>query len=90
MRAEVGDRAERDDPARVGRAPARDAGHEPVALGDLDQRPPGRLGHVRVVRVLDDRRQRAVHVEQDRRALRVVLEWLEQLVEGGGRAGHAA
>ena len=68
MVADVGDRAQRDDPARGRRPPAADAGDQPVALGDRDQRPPRRLGHVGVVGVADDRRERAVDVEQDRGA----------------------
>jgi hypothetical protein len=66
MVAEVGDRAERDDPAGVGRPAAGDAGDGPVLARDLDQRAPRRLGHVRVVGLGDDRREDAVHVEQDR------------------------
>jgi hypothetical protein len=65
VRAEVGDRAERDDPARVGGAPAGHAGDDAVALGDLDQRPSRGLGHVGVVGLLDDRRQHAVDIQQD-------------------------
>ena len=88
MRAEVGDRAERDDAAGVGRAAPRHAGDDAVVLGDLDQRPAGGLGHVGVVRVLDDRRQHAVDVEQDGGALGVLPEGAQELVEGGGRGGH--
>ena len=69
MVAEVGDRAERHDPAGVGRPAARHAGDDAVAARDLDQRPARRLGHVRVVGLRDDRRQHAVDVEQDRGAL---------------------
>jgi hypothetical protein len=89
MRAEVGDRAERHDAARVRRPAARDAGHDAVALGDLDQWPPRALGHVRVVRVLDDGRQHAVDVEQHRRPLWFGLQWLQDLLEGSGRARHS-
>ena len=89
VRAEVGDRAERHDAARVGRPAARHARHDAVALGDLDQRPPRRLGHVRVVGMLDDRREHAVDVEQHGGALRVVLEGPEELVEGAVGAGTA-
>jgi hypothetical protein len=88
VRAEVGDRAERNDAAGVGGAAARHAGHDAVALGDLDERPAGGLRHVRVVRVLHDRREHAVDVEQDGRALRVVLQRAQELVEGGGLGGH--
>ena len=88
VRAEVGDRPQRDDPPRVrGPAPA-DAGDDAVALGHVDQRPPRRLGHVRVVRMLHDRRQHAVHVEQHRRAPRLRLERPQEFLQGGGRLRH--
>ena len=83
--ADVGDRAERHDPPRGRGAPAADAGDQPVALGDRDQRRARRLGHVGVVGVADDRRQRAVDVEQDRGARRVGRQRGERVVEGRGR-----
>ena len=88
VRAQVGDRAERDDPAGVGGAPAGHAGDHAVAARDLDQRPPGALGHVRVVGVQNDRRQHAVDVEQDGGALRVGLQWPQQLLEGSRWTRH--
>ena len=81
MRAEVGDRAERDDAARVGGAAAGHAGDDAVALGHLDQRAARRLGHVGVVGLLDDRREDAVDVEQDGRARGVGDQRREQVVE---------
>ncbi len=63
--AEVGDRPQRDDPARVGGSAPRHAGHHPVALGDLDQRAARRLVDVGVLGLQDDRSQHAVDVEQD-------------------------
>ena len=65
--ADVGDRPDRDDLARGRGAAPADAADDPVALGDLDQQRARRLGDVGVVGVADDRRERAVDVEQDRR-----------------------
>ena len=64
MRAEVGDRAERDDPPRVGRAPARHAGDHAVAARDLDQRAARGLRHVGVVGLL----RRSARARRPRRA----------------------
>ena len=64
--ADVGDRAQRDDPPRGRGAAPRHARDQPVALGHGDERHARRLGHVRVVGVAHDRRQHPVDVEQDR------------------------
>jgi hypothetical protein len=66
VRAEVGDRPDRDHRAGVGRLATTDAGHHLVAARDPDQQLTGRLGHLGGGGVLDDRRQRPVDVEQDR------------------------
>ena len=50
-----------------------------VGAGDGDQQLTRGLGHVRVGGVVDDRRQGAVDVQQDRRALRVGSERRERL-----------
>jgi hypothetical protein len=89
VRAQVGDRAERDDPPRVGRAAAGHARHHPIAPGDLDQRPPRALRHVGIVGVLHDRGEHPVDVEQDRRAVGGSLQRRQQLLEGSGRARHS-
>ena len=86
--ADVGDRPERDDPPRDRGLAARHAGDEPVALGDLDQLRPRRLRDVRVIGVADDRRQRAVDVEQDGGAAGLGAQRLQRLGERGGD-GHA-
>ena len=65
--AEVGDRAERDDPARRRRAAAAHAGDAAVAPRDWRSADARGLGDLRVVGVADDRRERPVDVEQDRR-----------------------
>jgi hypothetical protein len=85
--AQVGDRPERDDPPRHRRLPAADARHAAVAAGDADEDGARGLGHLRVVGVADDRRERPVDVEQDRRARRVGAHWGERLGERGG-GGH--
>ncbi len=59
----------------------------PIALGDLDQQRARGLGHVRVGGVPDDRRQRAVDVEQHRCAGGFGAERLERLHERGS-GGH--
>ena len=84
MVADVGDRAERDDPARDLRLAAADAADDRVALGDGDELRARGLGHVRVVGVADDRGERAVDVEQDARASRVGAQRRERLGERGG------
>ena len=66
VRAEIGDRPDADHRARLRGAAAAHARHQPVRVGDRDQELARGLGHMRVGRVLDDRRQRAVDVEQDR------------------------
>jgi hypothetical protein len=85
--AHVGDRAERHDPPRGTRAAPGHAGHEPVALGDRDEQHARRLGHVRVVRVADDRREHAVDVEQHSAAARIGAQRLEMVGQGRG-SGH--
>ena len=67
VRSEVGDRPDRDHRPRLRRPPAADARDDAVAPGDRDQQLPRALGHARIGGMLDDRRQRAVDVEQDRR-----------------------
>ena len=87
MVADVRDRAERDDAPRVLRLAAADAADDRVALGDGDELHARRLGDVGVARVADDRRERAVDVEQDGRARRVRAQRSERLGERGG-GGH--
>ena len=86
MRAQVGDRAQRD--VRRASDDARRTRTRPsLAARDLDQRPAGRLGHVRVVGLLDDRREHAVDVEQHgERPPRHAAA--QQLLERGGVGGH--
>ena len=64
--ADVGDRADRDDPARDARLAPADASDDAVPPRDLDQEPARGLGDVRVGGVADDRSERAVDVEQNR------------------------
>ena len=87
MVADVGDRPDRDDLPGGGRTAPADAADDAVALGDLDQQRARRLGHVRVGGVPDDRRERAVDVEQHRRAGGFGAERLERLHERGS-GGH--
>ena len=82
--ADVGDRPDRDDLARGRRAAPAHAAHHPVAARDLDQHRARRLGHVRVGGVPDDRRERAVDVEQDRRAIGLGADRPERLHERCG------
>jgi len=82
--ADIGDRPDRHDLARRARAPAAHAAHHPVAARDLDQKAARRLRDVRVGRVAHDRRQRAVDVEQHRRAGWVGADRLERLHERCG------
>ena len=49
VRAEIRDRADRDDPPRLRRAPAANAGDEPEAAGDADQQRTRRLRHLGVL-----------------------------------------
>ena len=69
--AEVRDRADRDHRARLRGAPAADARDHAVPAGDSEPAAARALGHASVGGVLDDRGERAVDVEQDRRARRV-------------------
>ena len=75
VRAEVGDRADRHHRPRLGGAPAAHAGDDAGSAGRRSisscRVASGTLG---VGRVLDDRRQRAVDVEQDRGPRRVRRE----------------
>ena len=59
----------------------------PVALGDLDQQRARGLGHVGVGGVADDRRERAVDVEQHGGVGGIGAERLERLHERGS-GGH--
>ena len=79
VRAEIGDRADRDHRARLGRAPAADARDDAVPAGDLGQQRAGAFGHAGVGGMLDDRGKRAVDVEQDRRAGRICAERPERV-----------
>ena len=79
VRPEVGDRPDRDHRPGLGRLAPADASDHAIALGDRNQQLTCPLGHVRVGRVLDDRRQRAVDIEQDRRASRVSADRRERL-----------
>ena len=69
------DAAHADEPPDVGRRAARDARHAAVAARQPRQQQRGLLGHVRVLGALHDRRERAVDVEEERRARGVVCEW---------------
>ena len=83
--ADVDELVEPDDAPRIRAGAAADAGDERVALvqpRDLGAR---LLRHDGLVRNLDDRREHAVDVEQDRRARRVLGEPREQ----GAVAVHA-
>ena len=81
VRAEIRDRADRDHRARLGRAPTADARDHAVPAGDLGQQRARALGHAGVGGVLDDRGERAVDVEQDRRARRICAERPERVGE---------
>ena len=81
VRAEIGDGPDRDHRARLrGPTPAH-ARHHPVAPGDLGQEPARIWRYARIGGALDDRRQRAVDVEQDRRARRIGAQWRERFGE---------
>jgi len=82
--AQVRDRADRHDLTGAAGAPAADAAHHAIAARDLDQEAARGLGHVRVGGVPDDRRERAVDVEQHRRARGVRADRLERLNERRG------
>ena len=71
MRSEVGDRPDRDHRPRLRCLPAGDTSHDAVAPRNHDQQLAGALRDPCVGGVLNDRRERAVDVEQYRRAIRV-------------------
>ena len=81
VRARVGDRADADQPARLGGRAPGDAGDEGVAASQRTQQPRRLLRHLRILGAAHDRRQRAVDVEQDPGARRVCRDWLERLGE---------
>ena len=85
--ADVGDRPDRDDLPRGGRAAPADAADDAIALGDLDQQGARGLGHVRVGGMPHDRRQGAVDVKEHRCAGGFGAERLERLHERGS-GGH--
>ena len=87
VHADVLDVVEPDDPPRVGRGPPADAGDEPVAPGQPLDLTPSLLRDRRVLGTLDDRREGAVDVEEDRRSLRLAAE-SHQLDGGAHRTGH--
>jgi hypothetical protein len=79
VRAEVGDRPDRDHRPRLGRAAPADARDHAVAARELGQQLARRLGNTGVGRLLDDRRERAVDVEHDCCASRVLAHRRENL-----------
>ena len=78
MLADVDELVEPDDPARIGSRAAADAGDERVAAVQPAQLRSGRLRHGCLVRHVDDRREDAVDVEQDRRPFGLLGEPREQ------------
>jgi hypothetical protein len=82
--AEVGDRAERDDPPGHERPPAAHARDAAVGLGDPDEDGAGGLRDLRVVGMAHDRRERPVDVEQDGRPAGIRPQRGERLGERGG------
>ena len=68
VEAGVLDPAHAHQPPHVGRRAARDAGHPGVATRQPPEQQRGLVRHLRVLRALDDRRERAVHVEEESRA----------------------
>ena len=69
--ADVDELVEADDPPRVGARPAADAGDERVAAVQAAELGARLLRHGGLVRHVDDRREHAVDVEQERGPLRV-------------------
>ena len=80
MDADVRDPVDADEPCGVLAGAAAHAGDERVAAEEAAQRGAGLVGDSGVLRARDDRRERPVHVEQDRRALRL----LREARQGGG------
>jgi hypothetical protein len=89
----VGDRVDPDHAPRVLRPPSGHAADQAVALAQPAKQQRGVLRHRRLLGPLDDRRQRAVDVGEDRRPGRVGAQRLQQggagvAVGRGGFAGH--
>jgi hypothetical protein len=86
----VGDRVETDQLPHVGGAPPRYRADQRVAFGQPDQQLARAVRQRRVLGVLDDRRQRAVEVGEDRRPPGLGTERLEQHLPGrSGGLGFA-
>jgi len=77
--ARVGELVEADHALGVEGGAPRYAADQPVAAGELDEQLAGALGHRGVLGALDDRRERPVHVGEDRGPLRVRAKGCDQL-----------
>ena len=67
MLADVPELGHADDSLRIGARPPRDARDEAVAARESPQLPADGVGHARPAGIVDDRRQHAVDVEEQRR-----------------------
>ena len=83
MIADVGYGADRHDLAGGGGTATANAAHQAVAPRDLDQQHPRGLGNVGVIGVANDRRERAVDVQQHCGAAGIGANRLERLHERG-------
>ena len=77
--ADVGELVDPDDPAGDVAGATGDARNERVALGETAKLGAGLRRDSRVVAVLDDRRQDAVHVQEERCAFRFGCEGGERI-----------